>query len=189
LISNPEKWSKSSMRRFIFCIMLAVSFASFAKAQETSGKTAEDVKKVVLKLEHEKVQALVANGPECADWFEHHEAESDVRISGNGSRDTKARAVARMRTSQKRVYSLNQYDELVHVYGDGGNGTTAVVSYLQTGTRAKEQEGKASTDDTARSTTEGAGTDVWVKVDGQWWFVVHSGYPRPPAGSAKSDNE
>lgn len=177
------------MRRFIFCIMLAVSFASFAKAQETSGKTAEDVKKVVLKLEHEKVQALVANGPECADWFEHHEAESDVRISGNGSRDTKARAVARMRTSQKRVYSLNQYDELVHVYGDGGNGTTAVVSYLQTGTRAKEQEGKPSTDDTARSTTEGAGTDVWVKVDGQWWFVVHSGYPRPPAGSAKSDNE
>ena len=43
---------------------------------------AEEVKKEVLKLEHEKVQALVTNGPECADWFEHHEADSDVRISG-----------------------------------------------------------------------------------------------------------
>jgi len=173
------------MRRFIFSIMLAVLFVSSAKAQENSGKMAEGVKKEVLTLEHEKVQALMANGPQCADWFEHHEAESDVRISGNGSRDTKARAVARMRTSQKRVYSLNQYDELVHVYGDGGNGTTAVVSYLQTGTRAKEQEGKPSTDDTARLTTEDAGTDVWVKVNGQWWFVVHNVYPRPPVGSPK----
>jgi len=172
------------MRRIIFSILLAVSFVSFAKAQETTGNKADEVKKEVLKLEHEKVQALMANGPMCADWFEHHEAENDVRVSGNGSIDTKARAVARMRTSQKRVYSLNQFDERVHVYGDGGNGTTAVVSYLQTGTRAKEQEGKASTEDTARSTTEGAGTDVWVKVDGQWWFVVHTGYPRPPAGSA-----
>ena len=172
------------MRRIIFSILLAVSFVSFAKAQETSGKAAEEVKKEILKLEHEKVQALVTNGPECADWFEHHEAENDVRISGNGNTDSKARAVARMRTSQKRVFSLNQHDELVHVYGDGGNGTTAVVNYLQTGTRAKEQEGKPSTDDTARSTTEGAGTDVWVKVDGHWWFIVHSGYPPPHAGSA-----
>jgi hypothetical protein len=177
------------MRSFILSIMLAVSFVSFAKAQETSGNTAEEVKKEILKLEHEKVQALVTNGPMCADWFEHHEADNDVRISGNGTRDTKARAVARMRSAQKRVYSLDQYDEQVHVYGNGGNGTTAVVSYLQVGTRAKEQEGKPSTDDSKRATTEGAGTDVWVKVDGQWWFVVHSGYPRPPAGSAKSETE
>jgi len=177
------------MRRLIFSIMLAVSFVNFAIAQETTGNTADEVKKEVLKLEHEKVQALLANGPMCADWFEHHEADNDVRVSGNGSRDSKARAVARMRTSQKRVFSLTQYDEQVHVYGNGGNGTTAVVSYLQTGTRAKEQQGKPSTDDSDRSTTEGAGTDVWVKVDGQWWFVVHTGYPRPPAGSAKSESE
>ena len=177
------------MRRIIFSVMLAVSLAGFAKAQETTGDTAEAVKKEILQLEHEKVQALVTNGPMCADWFERHEADNDVRISGNGTRDSKARAVARMRTAQKRVFSLNQYDEQVHVYGNGGNGTTAVVSYLQVGTRAKEQEGKPSTDDSKRSTTEGAGTDVWVKVDGQWWFVVHSGYPRPPAGSAKSETE
>lgn len=177
------------MRNIIFSMLLAVSFVSFASAQETTGSAAEDVKKEVLKLEHEKVQALITNGPECADWFAHHEAENDVRISGNGSTDSKALAVTRMRTSQKRVFSLKQYDEQVHVYGNGGNGTTAVVSYLQTGTRAKEQEGKASTEDTARSTTEGAGTDVWVKVDGQWWFVVHSGYPRPPAGSPKPPTE
>ena len=176
-------------RNIIVSILLAVSFVSLARAQETSGNTAEQVKKEVLKLEHEKVQALLANGPECADWFAHHEADSDVRISGNGSTDSKALAVTRMRTSQKRVFSLNQYDEQVHVYGNGGNGTTAVVSYLQVGTRAKEQEGKPSTDDSKRATTEGAGTDVWVKVDGQWWFVVHSGYPRPPAGSPKPPTE
>jgi hypothetical protein len=189
LISNLEKGTETAMRRLIFSIMLAVSFVSFAKAQETTGNTADEVKKEVLKLEHEKVQALMASGPMCADWFERHEADSDVRISGNGTTDSKAGAVARMRSAQKRVFSLNQYDEQVHVYGNGENGTTAVVSYLQVGTRAKEQEGKPSTDDNKRSTTEGAGTDVWVKVDGQWWFVVHSGYPRPPAGSAKSEPE
>jgi hypothetical protein len=189
LIWHFEKRSEAAMRRLIFSIMLTVLMVSFAKAQETTGNTAEEVKKEILKLEHEKVQALMANGPDCADWFVRHEADSDVRISGNGAKDTKAQAVTRMRTSQKRVFSLNQYDEQVHVYGNGGNGTTAVVSYLQVGTRAKEQEGKPSTDDTKRSTTEGAGTDVWVKVDGQWWFVVHTGYPRPPAGSAKSESE
>jgi hypothetical protein len=177
------------MRRSLFSVMLAVSLVGFVKAQETTGDKAEEVKKEILKLEHEKVQALVTNGPACADWFDRHEADSDVRISGNGTRDTKARAVARMRSEQKKVFSLNQYDEQVHVYGNGGNGTTAVVSYLQVGTRAKEQEGKPSTDDVKRSTTEGAGTDVWVKLDGQWWFVVHSGYPRPPAGSGKSETE
>jgi hypothetical protein len=177
------------MRPVLLSLMLAVSLVGLATAQETTGDAAEQVKKEVLELEHEKVQALVSNGPACADWFEHHEAATDVRVSGNGARDTKAQAVARMRSQQKRVFSLNQYDEQVHVYGNGGNGTTAVVSYLQVGTRAQEQEGKPSTDDSKRSTTEGAGTDVWVKVDGQWWFVVHSGYPRPPAGSGKAGTE
>jgi hypothetical protein len=174
------------MRKSLFAFMFAVSLVSSVKAQETTGDTAEEVKKEILKLEHEKVQALMSDGPVCADWFDRYEADTDIRISGDGTKDTKARTVARMRSGQKKVFSLKQYDELVHVYGNGGNGTTAVANYLLVGTRALEEEGKPSTEDSKRSTTEGGGTDVWVKLDGRWWLVVHSWYSRPPAGSVKS---
>ncbi len=177
------------MRKCFFAITLVVSLLGFAKAQETNGITGDEVKKEILKLEHEKVQALVSNGSACADWFDRYEADSDVRISGNGTRDTKAQAIARMRSGQKKVFSLNQYAEQVQVYGNGGNTTTAVVTYLQVGTRAREQKGKRSGDDVKRSTTESAGIDVWVKLDGQWRFVVHSDYPREPVDAVKSQAE
>src|SRR3984893_6567663 len=114
LIWNLEKRSETAMRRFIFSIVLVVSLAGFAKAQETTGDTAEAVKKEILQLEHETGQALVTSCPMCQDWFERHEADNDVRISGNGTRDSKAREVARMRTAQNKVFFLDQYDEQVH---------------------------------------------------------------------------
>jgi hypothetical protein len=156
------------MQKLLLPMLLAASLVGTLQAQEATGKAAEQVKKEIINLETEKLPSILQKGSVAADWFNRIDADGIVHIRSDGSLVTKAQAVAKIRSGEQKLRSNKQYGHQVHVYGDGGNGTTAVVSYFDFAT--VELSGSVNTH-------HGVVTDVFVKVDGSWRRVLHQVTP------------
>lgn len=157
------------MRSMSLIIFLAVSFSlvGVAKAQETTGDTAEKVKKEILELEREKIQAqtsTTSGNNSAAQWLERVDADDIEFIGYDGITKTKAQLLAEFRLGTHKTYSIQQLDVHVRVYGNGGNGTTGVITYLNVVDGDRHGQ---------RSILKDNATDVFVKLDGVWRWVVH----------------
>jgi hypothetical protein len=159
------------MKRILLVIALTFTLVGLAKAQEATGQTAEKVKKEILQLEEEKCKVYMSttgsspDGSYAADWVARIDADDIAFIGVNGRPRTKAEHIAGFRSGKTKVYLCIEHNPHVRIYGGGGDGTTAVVTYLHEVN--DEHDGQ-------RSTTKANGTDVFVKVDGAWRWVVHS---------------
>jgi len=171
------------MKRFLLLSMLALGFAGLLQAQETTGPKADAVKKEIQQLEEEKLKAFQSTGSGknfSADWVKANDAEGIVHINADGTDDTKAGLVKDLEKGNRVLHSLHYGPQNIRIYGDGGNGTTAVTTY-------------ATYDDIEvyghRTNSEHRSLDVWVKRDGKWWFVAHSVHELPTAEALKRQAE
>ena len=163
--------------------MLALGFAGLAKAQDTTGPKAAQVKKAILKLEEEKLKAFQNTGTSkniCPDWVRNNDAEAIVHINSDGTEDTRAGLVKDLEKGNRILHSLRYGPQNIRVYGDGENGSKAVTTYLTF--NDIEVYGK-------RTRSEVYSLDVWVKRDGKWWFVAHSVHERPTPEALKRQAE
>jgi hypothetical protein len=156
------------MQTIFLSTLLAISLVRTLNAQETTGSAAEQVKKEIINLETEKLPNILQKSSVAADWFNRIDADGIVHVRSDGTLVTKAQALAEIRSGEQKLRSNKQSGHQVHVYGDGGNGTTAVVSYFDFAT--VERSGSLNTH-------HGVVTDVFVKLDGSWRRVVHQVTP------------
>jgi hypothetical protein len=162
------------MRTIPLALLLAVSLAGVASAQQSTGEKTEQVKNEITKLEQEKLEAFrsTAGGPEkCEDWVQRYDAEGIIHVNADGSSETKAELLEQLRSRNRKADHLSYGPQHILVYGDGADGTTAVTTYIVEQTI--EMYGK-------RDSSPVQAVDVWVKRDGKWWFAVHSLHPLPP---------
>ena len=171
------------IKRIFLFAMLWLGLAGFAKAQETTGPKAEEVKKEILRIEEEKLKAFQSTGTSkniCPDWVKSNDAEGIVHINADGTEDSKAGLVKDLEKGNRVLHSLRYGPQNIRVYGDGGNGTTAVTTY-------------PTFDDIEvyghRTSSQHYSLDVWVKRDGKWWFVAHSVHERPSPEALKRQAE
>jgi ketosteroid isomerase-like protein len=151
------------MRRFVLSILVAVSLVCFVKAQETTAKRADaakEVEKEILKLELEKTEVLKKSGSVAADWFDRYFTDDVDYIGSSGSVVTKAQSVDGFRSGEFKLLSVQHDDYRVRVYGN-----TAIATYR--GNDIGERNGKVGKRQLVLT------TDVFVKQDGMWRFVVH----------------
>lgn len=168
------------MQKIGLLLLLAVSCAGLAKAQNSTGEVAERVKQEVLKLEEEKLEAFRSSAtPEnyTEEWVKRHDAANIVHVMPDGRMRSKDQLMAELRTGNRKVYSLKYGPQDIRVYGNGGDGTVAVSTYLTEAT-VRVRDGKRSNDSVTA-------IDVWYKQDGKWWFIVHSVHSLPPKGADK----
>lgn len=118
------------MRRIPLTLLLAIALVGLARAQEQTGKNAEEVKKEILKLEGEKLAATLGSSAENADWFQRNDAD-DIAYNFGGATPSKSVHDAQIRSGNVKVLTMKQGGFHVRVYD---NGTVAVVSYWQRGT-------------------------------------------------------
>jgi hypothetical protein len=162
------------MRSIVLSLLLGISLAGLARAQqETTGETAEQVRKVIMNFERQKQNCFSPIGEVintwCADWVKWHDADGIVHYTDDRVRP-KAELMDELRSGMRRNLMARQTGHVIHIYGDGDDGTTAVVTY--------EGEGGgvgmgAMYGIPINSGGHSLGIDVWQKVDGRWWFVVH----------------
>jgi hypothetical protein len=171
------------MKRILLFSLLGFGLAGFVQAQETTGPKAEAVKKEILKIEEEKLKAFQSTGTSkniSPDWVKSNDAEAIVHINADGTEDSKAGLVKDLEKGNRILHSLRYGPQNIRVYGDGGNGTTAVTTY-------------PTFDDIEvyghRTKSEHYSLDVWVKRDGKWWFVAHSVHELPTPEALKRQAE
>src|ERR1700730_3444547 len=150
------------MPRILFFVLLVISVVGVARAQQVTGKAADEAKKEVMQFEKDKVPLLLKGGPAFADFFDRVDADDVIIINGNGGTISKAAHVANWRSGGRKQLANDQHDHHAYVYD---NGNVAVVTYI--GTTKDEMNGKVST-----STVRCA--DTWVKQGGKWLRIVHA---------------
>jgi hypothetical protein len=157
------------MKRILLVALLTGLFGNIVTAQEATGKVAEQVKAEIIQFEHEEELAMMSSTSTtnnyAADWVQRVDAD-DIAFTNPYGVYTKAELVAQFREGKHKTYSAKAADLHVRVYGNGGDGTTAVVTYINAsdGTHTGQAE---------RTAIKTRGTDVFIKVDGQWRWVVH----------------
>lgn len=173
---DQNRWTE--MRKFFLVLLLTLSFAGFAEAQETTGAKAEEAKKEVLKIELDKVTNLNKNGSDAAAWFDSNNANSVSMMLG-GSFRNKAQQLASFHSGELFLLSQRQYDHHIYVYN---NGTVAVVT-IRVEAVFKGVDGKPST-------VNNLFTNVWVKYpDGRWQRIVHDSERERPWNPTGSPND
>lgn len=154
------------MRTILLATLVAALLVGVAKAQEAVGETAEEVTKAILKLEAEKVHAVrstVGSNSYMADWFDHIMVKEVAQTGADGKILTKAQWINGWRSPRHKMLSIRQFDHRVKVYGNGGDGTTVIVTFINDVSR--EVSGK-------QDYLHSRATDVWVKMDGVWRIVA-----------------
>ena len=159
------------MWRILVSMVMVPMLASFVKAQEASGEAAEKVKKQIDDLEQERIRAILESQSSYLAWHKRYDADEIVHVVPDGTVETKAQLMAEVAKGERKMYALKSSSQRVRVYGDGGDGTTAVVTYISEGTIDLHGQ---------RSSNRRAAIDVWVKQGGQWYVAVHSVHPVPP---------
>jgi hypothetical protein len=167
------------MKRFLSTALLAVLFAGVAKAQETTGTKAEEVKQEILKLETEKLSYRLSHEGSMEDWNKRYDAIGIAVTQPNGARPTGSEHVAHMKDPNRaKLRTNNQFGYEVRVYDDG---KIAVVTF--------NGENTFSTDaDKDKIVTQKTlDTDVWFQFpDGMWRRIVHNA--APAAGECSGAN-
>jgi hypothetical protein len=170
--------------RIFLLAVLVLSLAGFVRAQETTGPKADEVKKEIIKLEEDKLRAFQSTGTShnfCPDWVKSYDAEGIVHINADGTEDTKAGLMSDVQNGNRKLLAVRYGPQNIRVYGDGGNGTTAVTTYSTL--YDIEVYGKQSRSE------EHHVVDVWVNREGKWWFVVHSVHSLPSPEAVKLQAE
>jgi hypothetical protein len=144
-------------------LLLAVLVSGPVYAQQATGETAEEAKKVVMQYEKDKVPLLLKGGSDFADYFDRVDADDVVIIHGDGSSVSKAAHVANWRTGKRKQIANDQHDHHVYVY-DGGN--VVIITYVGI-TKSEDVSGEIKTSSVRCA-------DTWVKQDGKWLRVVHA---------------
>src|SRR6516164_6134222 len=153
---------KTGLRLILLTTLLTMGVVGLVQAQEATGETAEKVKQEIIQLEHDKEKAYMSTTgphPYAADWVARVDADDIAFIGQDGTTKTKAEHIEGFRSGKSKIYFIKEHDMHVRIYGEGGNGTTAVVTYLHESTG--DHHGQ-------RSTIVANGTDVFVKLDGVW---------------------
>lgn len=161
--------------RIILSMFFAISFAHIVCAQEMTGKTADEIKNQVIKLEEEKVSVIVKGGEAAANWFDSLDADNLAYLSAAKGVRTKTDILAEWRSGVRKLLNTRHYDFVVHVY-DSGN--TAVVTYRASGTEVVKDKGSHDYQE--------VGLEVLVRINGKWRAVAHSVVDvRPQTASEK----
>lgn len=185
-----------AMRRVLLAILVVVWAVSAAMAQEPAEQSAKAatgitdraaarVRAELTELEEEKVNCFSSIGEDAgwsATWIKWHDADRIIHISDRLR--SKTELMDELRSGVRRNLVNVQYNHVFHIYGNGGDGTTVVITYTSTG-EAMSMAGVRSV-----SEKNDLGIDVWYKQDGRWWFIVHppgTGEPEPPSGEAAAD--
>jgi hypothetical protein len=162
------------MRRFLLSMLLVVSAFGVAKAQETTGPVADQATKEVKQLENEKVQCFLSTakgGSSCSDWIVKNYANEDLdisRLGGEPRRRSKSQVVDEIKSGQRKFLEFSQTIHVMNVYGNGGDGTTVVVTLTADGT--SENNGKhGEFDDFC--------VDIWYKQGGKWSLILMNTRP------------
>ena len=187
------------MRRILLSMLLSVSVIGFVNAQESTGDVTKRVKEVtvdaakrmkaeLMELEQQKVNCFSNVGEDAgwsADWIKWHDADGIIHISDRLR--SKTELMDELRSGMRRNLVNQQSNHVFHIYGDGGDGTTVVMSMTSESGNASNMYGIRHTSGPGGS----LGIDVWYKQDGRWWFIVHcpgTGEPESPKGEAVSSN-
>ena len=158
------------MRRICLSVLLAASVVGLGKAQEqATGDVAERVTKEILDIEQQKVNCFSNVGQLAgwsADWIKWHVADGEIHYTDRLR--TKDEVMDELRTGMRRNINNVQYNNIVHVYGNGEDGTLAVVT----------NESKAGIIELYGIRHIGQGTglgiDIWYRQAGRWWFIAHT---------------
>lgn len=153
------------MRRIVLAVLLMLS-PGLIRAQETTGPVAERIKQELLKLKLEQDKAFDSTSSThniAPEWAQKYESEGLVHYT-NRLRN-KAELVDELRTRKRNIISSKHYGHQFHVYGDGGDGTTVIVTYFVD--VIMELDGK-------RINHHSFAVDTFVHQKGQWWCAVHS---------------
>jgi hypothetical protein len=152
------------MRRILLSMLLVVSLAGIAKAQEMTGETAEKIKQEMIDWENTKVKMLLSSNSVTADFYEHNLCDDIAYTLPDGTMRTKAQMVAELRSGEFKMHAINHHDYHVRVYGIGNVPHTVVLTYI--GDEIGEIKGK-------RAHTYGRATDVFIMEKGEWRRAVH----------------
>lgn len=163
--------------RIVVGILLVGSIGGVAKAQEAKGEMAERVKKEILRLEDEKAKALMSTSsdePHAAEWLQRVDADDMAYVRPDGTMLTNTELIAQFRGGIHKTYSVKTFNQHVRVYGNGGDGTTAVVTYIN------ESDGEHNHGSHGeRYANRTMATDVFFKANGVWRYVLHDRSPVP----------
>jgi Domain of unknown function (DUF4440) len=163
------------MQKILVTILLVVSSAGLARAQETTGQKGEEAKKEIMKIELDKIAFHNANGDATADWDARYNDKDVVNLS-RGAIHPEADQLASIRSGKTYIIDQKQYDHKVTVYNSG---TVAVVSYRQDATF--REDGKPVP-------RHSICVNVWVKFeDGRWQRIAHIVEPRTEPVETKKD--
>ncbi len=150
------------MARALLVFVASAALLIFVNAQATSAKKgATGLEQEVLKIEQEKIKAMLAGGAIAADWFARMEDDNLTYIAPFRGSLSKAQYVDQYRSGEFKVHASEHYNFHVTIY----NADTAVVTYLTRNTN--EVKGRV------HGGTHAAATDVFFKRDGQWRHIVH----------------
>ena len=150
------------MQKTLLLVVLSVSWVGYTRAQQTTGKVAEETRKEVMQFEKEKVPLLIKGGAAFADWLQKVDADDVIHMGANGKRNNKTAQVELWRSGNMTQSSNFQHDHEVFVYN---NGNVAIVTYV--GTTVDTVNGVTTVD-------IGRCADTWVKQNGKWLRVVHA---------------
>ncbi|MGH9356984.1 MAG: nuclear transport factor 2 family protein, partial [Terriglobia bacterium] len=110
------KRSETTVRQILLIPLLMTALAGFARAQETAGNpTDAEVEKQILKVEHEKDQAMQKGDVATLDRI-YGDDLSFVNVRGQVL--NKAQRLADYRPGVTKYSSFKQGDYHFHVYGD-----------------------------------------------------------------------
>ena len=166
------------MRTIWLAALSAFLAAGLAGAQQqATGDVAERVTKEILDIEQQKGNCFSSVGQLAgwsADWFKWHVADGEIhytdRLRG------KEEVMDELRTGMRRNINNVQYNNIVRVYGDGEDGTLAVVTN-QSDSNIIELYGIRHV-----SKGTGLGIDIWYRQAGRWWFIAHTPHGGGSAG-------
>lgn len=173
------------LRQFLFLFVMTVSCVGLARGQEATGETAQKIKKEVLSLVEAKRQAFLSRkdpGNHYVDWIKRYYAEGAVDTNPDGLVRDKAYMIGE--AGRGNLQSSDQSVHEVHVYGNGGNGTTVVVVLSAEEHLVGEPLHSVDVLNGQRENIGATATEVWVKVDGRWWLVTHSVHHPPRAAKS-----
>lgn len=183
------------MRIIMLSVLFVVSAIGLVRAQESNGETprrmgeltADGIKKVKAELsdlEKQKVNCFSFLGEEAgwsADWIKWHDAPAIIHLSERLR--TRTELMDELRSGMRRNLLNEQFNHAYHIYGDGGDGTLVVMSMT-----GGPNGGGMNLYGIRHASGGGGGSlgiDIWAKVNGRWWFIVHcpgTGEPEPPTG-------
>ena len=161
---KSAEWKGATMQKFVFATLLTVLLPLVVRAQETIGPKAEEAKKEIMQIEHDKPAALldIKGGGNIA-WSQRY----DAPVVEDGAGRTKDAHIAHFKDPDAaKLRSMVQVGHIVHIYDDA---RVAVVTYHDENGFSKDSD----KDNIAISKSEA--TEVWVQVpDGRWLRILHT---------------